>query len=133
MAGLTRVELGFALTLAGAAAGLVLWLGLNERRRTFAIAAALGATRRQLGGFVWTEAAYVTIGGLLTGAAAAWALTEILIQILTGVFDPPPETLAVPWSYLGLIAGVAVLAVGIAAAAVIRSTRRPTVQLLREI
>ncbi len=133
MAGLTRVELGFALTLAAAAAGLVLWLGLNERRRTFAIAAALGATRRQLGGFVWTEAAYVTIGGLLTGAAGAWALTGILIKILTGVFDPPPETLAVPWSYLALIAAVAVGAVGIAAAAVIRSTRRPTVQLLREI
>ena len=50
LAGLTRVELGFALVLAAAATGLVLWLGLNERRRTFAIAAALGANRRQLAG-----------------------------------------------------------------------------------
>ena len=52
LAGLTRVELGFALVLAAAAAGLVLGLGLAERRRTFAIATALGATGRQLGGVV---------------------------------------------------------------------------------
>ena len=50
LAGLTRVELGFALVLAAAAGGLVLLLGLAERRRTFAIATALGATARQLRG-----------------------------------------------------------------------------------
>ena len=44
LAGLTRVELAFALLLAAAAGGLVLALGLAERRRTFAIASALGAT-----------------------------------------------------------------------------------------
>ena len=37
LAGLTQVELGFALVLAAAATGLALWLGLYERRRTFAI------------------------------------------------------------------------------------------------
>lgn len=133
MAGLTRVELGFALTLAAAAAGLVLWLGLNERRRTFAIASALGAKARQLGGFVWSEAVYVTVGGLACGALAGWVLTQILIKILNGVFDPPPATLAVPWAYLSLVAAVAIAAVLIAATAAIRSTRRPTVQLLRDI
>ena len=133
MAGLTKVELGFALTLAAAAAGLVLWLGLNERRRTFATAAALGAKRRQLGGFVWSEAIYVTVGGLVTGAAGGWVLTNILVKILTGVFDPPPTTLAVPWAYLALVAAVTVAAVVIAASSAIRSTRRPAVQLLRDI
>jgi hypothetical protein len=40
LAGLTRVELGFALVLAAAAGGLVPALGLGERRRSFAIARA---------------------------------------------------------------------------------------------
>ena len=50
LSGLTRVELGFALVLAIAASGLALGLGFQERRRTFAIAGALGAKSRQLGG-----------------------------------------------------------------------------------
>ncbi len=133
MAGLTKVELGYALALAAAAAGLVLWLGLIERRRTFAIAAALGATRRQLGGFVWSEATYVTVGGLLTGAAGGWVLTQVIIKILTGVFDPAPSSLAVPWAYLGGVVVITVGAIAIAAMAAIRSTRRPAVQLLRDI
>ena len=64
LAGLTRVELAYALVLVAAATGLLLWLGIAERRRTFAIASALGARPRQLGGFIWTETAFVTIGGV---------------------------------------------------------------------
>ena len=45
LSGLTKVELGFALVLAIAASGLALGLGFQERRRTFAIATALGATQ----------------------------------------------------------------------------------------
>ena len=133
MVGLTKVELGFALALAAAASGLVLWLSLTERRRTFAIASALGANARQLRGFVWSEAAFVSGGGLLLGAAGGWALTQVLVKILTGVFDPPPTTLAVPWLYLVLVAVVGLVAVAIAAAASIRTTRRPAIQVLRDI
>lgn len=43
LAGLTGVELTFALLLTAGADGLVFALGLAERRRSFAIAAALGA------------------------------------------------------------------------------------------
>jgi putative ABC transport system permease protein len=46
-------ELAFALVLTAAATGLTLGLGFHERRRTFAIATALGARSNQLGGFVW--------------------------------------------------------------------------------
>src|SRR5690348_18023807 len=100
LSGLTRLELAFAFILAAAASGLVLALGLVERRRTFAIAAALGARSRQLASFVWSEAIYVTLGGVLLGVLAGWALSFIIVKILTGVFDPPPPHLFVPWAYL---------------------------------
>ena len=50
LAGLTRLELAFALVLAAGASGLVLALGLGERRRTFAIASALGREASAAGG-----------------------------------------------------------------------------------
>ena len=133
LAGLTRVELGFALALAAAATGLTLWLGLVERRRTFAIAAALGADARQLGAFVWAEAAVVTVTGLVTGSAIGWALTNMLVKVLQGVFDPPPSALAVPWSYLGVLGAVSVLATVAAALAAVAAARRPHIELLRSI
>ena len=133
LAGLTRVELGFALVLAAAATGLVLWLGLNERRRTFAIATALGASRRQLAGFVWSEAVFVTVGGLLLGAAGAWALTHMIVKVLTGVFDPPPTGLAIPWTYLAAVLGVATMAELLAAGAAVRTARRPALAVLRDL
>jgi putative ABC transport system permease protein len=133
LAGLTKVELSFALVLVAAAGGLVLALGLAERRRSLAIAAALGASRRQLRSFVTSEAAVVTIGGLVGGAAAGWALTQMLVKVLTGVFDPPPAHLAVPWAYLVsvmLIAGVAMVG---AAAVAMRMALQPAVEQLREL
>lgn len=132
LGGLTRVELGFALVLAAAATGLVLALGMSERRRTFAIASALGANERQLRGFVWTEALFVTGVGALAGAAGGWALSAMLVKVLTGVFDPAPSHLAVPWGYLGTLAGVAVAAVVAAAAFTVRSARQPAIGILRD-
>jgi putative ABC transport system permease protein len=133
LGGLTRVELGFAIVLAAAATGLVLALGFAERRRTFAIAIALGAKSRQLGGFVWSEAAFVTAGGLLAGALAGWALTSMLVKVLTGVFDPPPAALSVPWAYLAAVAAVAVAAVIIASISTIRRSQTAPVAVLREL
>ena len=131
LGGLTQVELGFALALAAAATGLTLWLGLNERRRTFAIATALGASRRQLGGFVWSEAGVVTVAGLATGMVTSWALSVMLVKVLHGVFDPAPESLAVPWLYLTVVVSSAVVSTVIAGAATIRSARTPNIELLR--
>ncbi len=133
LSGLTKVELGFALALAAAATGLTLGLGFAERRRTFAIATALGAKPRQLGGFVWSESAFVTAGGLVLGAGIASGITLMLVKVLTGVFDPPPDVLAIPWTYLG---GVTLLACGSVAAAgaiTIRALRRPAIEELREL
>lgn len=133
LSGLTRVELGFAVALAAAATGLVLALGFAERRRTFAIATAIGAKPRQLGGFVWSEAAFVTAGGLVAGALTGWALAEMLVKVLTGVFDPAPATLSVPWAYLGAVAGVSIGAVIVAALATIRRAQQAPVTVLRDL
>ncbi|MEY2400315.1 MAG: putative transport system permease protein [Ilumatobacteraceae bacterium] len=131
--GLTRVELGFALALAAAASGLTLWLGLAERRRTFMIATALGANRRQLGGFVWAEAGVVTIAGLASGALVGWALSNMLVKVLHGVFDPAPAALAVPWSYLTAVLVIAAGATAIACLTAIRSARTARIDLLRTL
>ena len=133
LSGLTRVELGFALVLAAAATGLMLALGFAERRRTFAITTALGAKPRQLGGFVWSEAAFVTGGGLLLGALTGWALAAMFVKVLTGVFDPAPEVLSVPWGYLAAVVIVAVGAVIVASVITVRRATRAPVTVLREL
>ena len=133
LSGLTRVELGFAVALAAAATGLVLALGFAERRRSFAIATALGAKPRQLGGFVWSEAAFVTAGGLVAGAVTGWVLANMLVKVLTGVFDPAPAALSVPWMYLATVAGVALAAVFVAGITTIRRAQHAPVTVLRDL
>ncbi|MET8857325.1 ABC transporter permease [Streptomyces sp. NPDC004579] len=133
LAGLTRIELAFAVLLAAGAGGLVLALGLAERRRTFAIATVLGATKRQLRGMVLSEALLLAATGLATGALIGWALSQMLVKVLTGVFDPPPAGLAVPGAYLVLTGVAALTAVLAAALNGIRSTRRPAVEELRDL
>jgi len=133
LSGLTRLELAFAFILAAASSGLVLGLGLVERRRTFAIASALGAKRRQLAAFVWSEAVFVGLGGVVLGVAAGWALSFVIVKILTGVFDPPPEHLFIPLGYLGTLGAVTVLAILAAGIGMIRATGRPAVEIVRDL
>lgn len=133
LAGLTRLELTFALVLAVAASGLVMALGLAERRRTFAIASALGAKRRQLAAFVWSEAVFVTLGGAALGAVAGWWLSYVIVKILTGVFDPPPSQLSIPWVYFGVFLAATSAAVLAAAAGTLRATRKPAVEMVRDL
>ncbi|WP_129292436.1 FtsX-like permease family protein [Streptomyces lydicus] len=133
LGGLTRVELGFALALGAAAGGLVLALGLAERRRTLALASVLGARGRQQSGFVWSEAAVVAVAGTCGGVVLGWALSEVLVKVLSGVFDPPPAALAVPWGYLGVVAAAVATAVAMAATAAVRHARRPPLRELREL
>ncbi|MGI8623775.1 MAG: ABC transporter permease [Solirubrobacteraceae bacterium] len=133
LGGLTKVELGFALVLAIAASGLSLGLGFSERRRSFAIASALGARTRQLGAFVWGESVFVAAGGLLLGSVIAVAITNMLVKVLTGVFDPPPDLLSIPWAYLGGVLALTVGAVAVAGALTLRALRRPALEELRDL
>ncbi|MBI1219887.1 MAG: FtsX-like permease family protein [Rhodobacteraceae bacterium] len=133
LSSLTAIELVFAVLMAAASAGLMLALGFNDRRRAFAILAAVGAKPAQLRGFLWAEGGVVFgIGsalGLAVGAVVAW----MLVKLLTGVFDPPPEALVIPWVY---IAGM-LLAVGLSVFAAVRFThagaRWNATALLREL
>lgn len=131
LSGLTQVELGFALVLTAAAGGLVLFLGLTERRRTFAIITALGASRAHLRGLVTAEAAVLGVGGLVAGAASGWLLSEVLVAVLTGVFDPPPAAITVPWVYLLVTAVIAMAALAAAAAGALRYGHRAPLPILR--
>lgn len=133
LAGLTRVELGFALVLAAAAGGLVLALGLAERRRSFALATALGAQPRHLRALTGAEAAVLTVGGVATGALIGWALTEMLVAVLSGVFDPPPATITVPWGYLAGVVVTTGAALTLAATVLATSARRAPTSVLREL
>jgi len=133
LSGLTKVELAFALVLAAASTGLVLALGFSERRRSFAIASSLGANSRQLGAFVWSEATFVTLGGLALGGLIAAGLSIVLVKVLTGVFDPPPDALTLPWAYLGTVTIVAVFAVLSTTVLTLRALRNPQIEVLRDL
>jgi len=133
LAGLTRLELLFAVLLAPGAGGLVLAVGLAERRRTLAIISVLGGRRRQLQGLVLAEAALVATGGLVGGAVIAGGLTQMLVKVLTGVFDPPPSVVAIPWAYLTITVLTVLVTLGAAAAVSARASTRPAVEELRDL
>ena len=133
LSGLTRIELAFAFVLAVTASAVALGLGFAERRRTFAIIAALGARSRQLGAFVWSESLFVTGLGAVLGAGTAVLLSIMLVDVLTGVFDPPPDVLSIPWLYLAALTGAVIASVLAAGALTLRSLRRPTVDELRDL
>ena len=133
LAGLTRVELAYALVLAVAASGLVVRLGLAQRRRSFAIIAALGAQPDQVAAFARAEAAALAVFGGVLGVAGGWLLAHMLVRVLTGVFDPPPAGLAVPWAYLATVGSVAVAGLATATAATGRAGRRSVAEEIRDL
>jgi putative ABC transport system permease protein len=133
LAGLTTVELSFALVLCAAAGGLLFALSMTERRRSFAIATLLGARPRQLRGMVLAEAAVLTVGGLLGGTVLGWLLAQMLVAVLNGVFDPPPASLSIPWPYLTTVGAIAVVTIMFAALGTARASRQPAIEILRDL
>ncbi len=131
--GLTRLELAFAVVLVAAATGLVMALGLAERRRTFKILSALGAKPGQLGAFLWSEGLLILVGGSLIGTALGFGVAQMLVAVLKGVFDPPPESLSVPWAYLALLALAAAASTAIAVFSAQVVSSRSKAEDLRDI
>lgn len=133
LAGLTRIELAFAVILVAGAAGLVLALGLADRRRGFAVLLALGAKPRQLSAFLWSEGLLIfTVGGAI-GLAGGFGMAWMLVKLLTGVFDPPPDRLSIPWLYVLALVCAAFVSIAAAVIGAQRETRVPAVQRLREL
>jgi putative ABC transport system permease protein len=57
----------------------------------------------------------------------------MLVAMLQHVFDPPPDHLAAPWGFLGVLGGAAVAAAVISALAAVAVVRRlPVAGILRE-
>ena len=131
--GLTRLELIFAVGLVMAATGLILALGLDERRRNFAVLIAIGAKSRQLSAFIWSEGALVLASGSAVGAALGLGIAHILIKVLTGVFDPPPEHMYIPWEYITVLATSAVISTVIAVLVMKKISLRSVTEELRNI
>jgi putative ABC transport system permease protein len=133
LAGLTRIELTFGLCLAVAAAAIVLALRFAERRRTFAIAKALGATHNQLRSFVVAEACVLALCGLVGGTVIGGLLAQVLVKALTGVFDPPPGSLTVPWVYLVATGAATIITIGAVSLATAWLASRSPARALREL
>ncbi len=131
--GLTLLELSFAVLLLVGASGLVLALSLAERRRSFAILSALGAKQGQIAAFFWSEGLLLNIGGGMTGVLLGLGLAQMLVKVLTGVFDPAPEGLSLPLGYL-LVLVMAIAAATIGVVVLMRSLARQQVaEVLRDI
>jgi putative ABC transport system permease protein len=130
---LTRIELAYALVLAVAGGGLVLGVDLSQRRRSFAVITALGGRPRQVAAFARAEAASLAAFGAVFGAAGGWLLAGMLVRVLTGVFDPPPTHVAVPWLYLSVVALASAAGLAAASGWTVRLARRPIGEELRDL
>jgi putative ABC transport system permease protein len=131
--GISRIEEAFTIALVAAAMALFVALAVAERRHELATMAALGTGLRNIWAFVWSEAVLVLAAGLLLAAGLGLLLALMLVAMLQHVFDPPPDSLTVPWTYLGELALGGVGATAVAALIVARVLRRlPLGRLLRE-
>ena len=109
LGGLGRIQLLFAIPLAAGAIGLVHLLSVAERRRSFTILEALGATKAQRAAFRWSEAIIIFVAGSSAGTLIGAGLATMLVKMMTGVFDPPPDYPAAPWTYLVILFTLAAL------------------------
>lgn len=130
--GLTSFELLFAALSLACSLGLVLALGMAERRRNFAILTIIGAGKREVDAFIGSECLVISAGGIVWGGLLGLGEAQVLVKILSGVFDPPPETLALPWGYLGALLLTAVASLALAESITSRLTRRrPAIEEVR--
>ena len=85
------------------------------------------------GGTLAGEPALILGAGMILAAGLGWLLSVLLVAMLQHVFDPPPDSLAVPWLFLAGLAAAAVLGAAVAIAIGARSLRRmPLGSILRE-
>jgi putative ABC transport system permease protein len=122
--GISRIEQLFAVVLAAAAMALFVALSMAERRHEFAAMTAVGASLRDVGAFLWSEAAMVLGASLVLAGGLGWLLSMMLVAMLQHVFDPPPDTLTVPWQFLIELGLAAVVSAAVAVAVTVRALGR---------
>ncbi|HEY2570899.1 MAG TPA: ABC transporter permease, partial [Solirubrobacteraceae bacterium] len=133
LSGISRLEEAFTILLAAAAMWLFVSLAVSERRHEFATMAAIGATLKDIAGFVRSETVAILVAAVALAAVLGWLLSEMLVAMLQHVFDPPPDQLAIPWGYLAELGLAAVVGALLAIALSTRKLRRlPLGAALRE-
>ncbi|MEZ4678376.1 MAG: FtsX-like permease family protein [Caldilineaceae bacterium] len=100
---LTRIEWGYTVLIAVVALIIFLLSLLAERRTEYATLAALGATPGQRNSFLYLEAGISGVAGLAIGAIVGTTLTQVLVTILTAIFDPPPIHTVLPGNAVALL------------------------------
>lgn len=123
LSGISRLEEGFAIALALISILVFAMLSEIERRREFAIMAAMGTRLKLVAGFLWSETAVVTLTACLLAVVLGTALAVMLVTILTHIFDPAPDALALPWVFFGELALAVIAGVAAGAVAVLISIR----------
>jgi len=131
--GLSTLILTFGLLLAAASSGLVLIVGAAQRRRALVALGVLGANARQRAGFLWTEARAIVVAGLAGGAIAGAIIATELVKVLNGIFDPAPQSPAVPWMILGTVLAIVVVTSVVATAVSARWAGRIDASRLRDL
>ena len=72
-------------------------------------------------------------GAFVLAALLGWLLAEMLVAMLSHVFDPPPDHLAVPWLFLAALGAAALLGAAVSVAVAARTVGRlPLGAILRE-
>lgn len=77
------------------------------------------------------ESVLVTLAGLLLGGLTGFGVAWMLVVMLAGVFDPPPETITVPAAYILLVIAGAVVAAGTVTIGFEWLHRRPNVVAMK--
>jgi len=70
---------------------------------------------------IGSESVVLAASGLCMGLVAGWVLSAMLVKMLTGVFDPPPTAIPVPWSYVTTMTLVVLLGLTAVSAVASRS------------
>jgi len=133
LSALVLLDVAFAVTIAAVGVALFLLAGLAERRREFATLVAIGAEPRQVRASMLGETLFVGVAGIAAGLLTGALVGVTLLQILAGVFDPPADAPAMPWTLIGVTTGVVVLALSAALLVADRGlSRLSVVAALRE-